>query len=133
MILDVSKWPDFAGYGPLPGIATAEFDPRTPEIVGSRIRVANRDGSSHVEEITEWNPSHRLQLRMHEFSAPLSRWATHFIETWEFRQNNGETSVVRSFDLHATSWATRPILWLIARLLKRAIARHLRSIANHGG
>ena len=25
-ILDLAKWPDFHGYGPIPGIKAAEFD-----------------------------------------------------------------------------------------------------------
>ena len=50
-ILDLTKWSDFHGYGPLPGIKVAEFEVRTEGIVGTRIRVTNVDGSSHVEEI----------------------------------------------------------------------------------
>ena len=53
-VLDITNWPDFEGYGPLPGNTSAEFEVRTPEFVGSRIRVENTDGSSHVEEIVEW-------------------------------------------------------------------------------
>ena len=80
-ILDLTKWPEFHGYGPIPGIKVAEFEVQTPGIVGSRIRVTNQDGSSHVEEIVEWEPDHRLRLEMKEFSAPLSRLATGFEET----------------------------------------------------
>jgi hypothetical protein len=127
-ILDLSQWPDFAGYGPLPGIRSAEFETRTPEVVGTRIRVTNRDGSSHVEEIVEWNPGERVRLRMGEFSAPLSRLATEFVETWEFERDGSETRVTRSFELTARSRATRPFLWLISLLLRRAVARHLRQM-----
>ena len=70
-ILDVEKWPEFQGYGPIPGIKTAEFEIRTANIVGSRIRVTNLDGSTHVEEIVEWQPDQRLQHQMHDFSPPL--------------------------------------------------------------
>ena len=77
-ILDLTKWPDFKGLGPIPGIKVAEFEVQTPSIVGSRIRVTNGDGSSHVEEIVGWEPDHRLRLEMKEFSAPLSRLATGF-------------------------------------------------------
>ena len=31
-ILDITNWPDFQGYGPLPGIKTAEFEVRTPTL-----------------------------------------------------------------------------------------------------
>ena len=131
-ILDRTKWPDFHGYGPIPGIEVAEFEVRTPDIVGSRIRVTNTDGSKHVEEIVEWQPAHRLRLHMKEFSAPLSRLATRIEETWEFERVGNETKVTRSFQIHAKSVLTRPLLWMISFLLKRAIARHLREMRTSG-
>ena len=47
-ILDVAKCLDFRGYGPIPGIKSAEFETRTPNVVGSRIRVTNLDGATRV-------------------------------------------------------------------------------------
>jgi hypothetical protein len=129
-ILDVAKWPDFHGYGPIPGIKTAGFEVRTPNIVGSRIRVMNQDGSNHVEEIVEWQPDQRLRLSMGDFSAPLVRLATGFVETWEFRRDGNNTNVTRSFELNAKSITTWPVLWLISFFLKRAIARHLREMQD---
>ncbi len=81
-ILDLAKWTEFKGYGVLPGIRSAEFEVQTPGIVGTRIRVTNTDGSSHVEEIVEWEPARRLRLDMKDFSPPVSRLATGFVETW---------------------------------------------------
>ena len=127
-ILDLTKWPDFHGFGPLPGIKVAVFEVQTPGIVGSRIRVTNRDGSSHIEEIVEWQPDHRLRLHMKDFSAPLSRWATEFEETWEFQRTANGTHVTRSFRLHAKSFPARLLLWVISFFLKWAIARHLREM-----
>jgi hypothetical protein len=124
-ILDVAKWPDFRGYGPIPGIKSAEFETRTPNVIGSRIRVTNLDGSNHVEEIVEWQPDRRLQLQMGNFSKPLSRLAASFVETWEFERVGGETRVVRFFELNANSMLARLVLWFISIFLKRAIARHL--------
>jgi polyketide cyclase/dehydrase/lipid transport protein len=127
-MLDLTKWPDFHGYGPLPGIKVAVFEVQTPGIVGSRIRVTNQGGSSHVEELVEWLPEHRLRLRMKDFSAPLSRLATEFEETWEFRRTGNGTHVTRSFRLHAKSALARLPLWGISFFLKRAIVRHLREM-----
>ena len=127
-ILDLTKWPDFHGFGPLPGIKVAVFEVQTPGIVGSRIRVTNQDGSSHIEEIVEWQPDHRLRLHMKDFSAPLSRWATEFEETWEFKRTANGTHVTRSFQLHAKSALARLLLWGISFFLKRAIVRHLREM-----
>jgi len=124
-ILDVTKWPTFRGYGPIPGIKSAEFEARTLIVVGSRIRVTNLDGSFHVEEIVEWQPNRRLQLRMGNFSKPLSGLATGFLEMWEFERVGNETKVIRSFELTAKSMRTKPLLWFISFFLKQAIGRHL--------
>lgn len=127
-ILDLTKWPDFHGYGPLPGIKVAEFDVQTPGIIGSRIRVTNLDGSSHVEEVVEWERDNRLRLEMKEFSAPLSRLAMGFEETWEFKCTGNEAHVTRSFRLHAKSVLARLPLWVISFFLKWAIVRHFREM-----
>lgn len=129
-ILDMANWPEFSGYGPIPGIKAAEFEVQTPDVVGSRIRVTNLDGSSHVEEIVEWDLNLRLRLRMSDFSPPLSCLATGFDETWEFERDHGETRVTRSLEMTAASIATRPILWAISFFLRRAIARHLQQIGS---
>ena len=129
-ILDLSKWPEFNGYGPVPGIKQAEFETKTAEIVGTRIRVTNRDGSTHVEEIVEWEPTRRLRLHMYEFSPPVSRLAMAFDESWDFKQDGDQTHVVRSFEMHPKSAVTRPLLWLISFLLRRAIARHLEQMRH---
>jgi hypothetical protein len=131
-ILDLTKWPDFHGYGPIPGIKVAEFEVQTPCIIGTRIRVTNLDGSSHVEEILEWQPDHRLRLEMKEFSPPLSRLATRFEETWEFKRTEKGTNVTRSFHLEAKSFLARLLLRVISFFLKRAIARHLREMRTSG-
>ena len=128
-ILDLAKWPDFRGYGPIPGIKSAECQSRTANIVGSRIRVTNLDGSAHIEEIVVWQPDNRLQLLMKDFSLPLSRLATNFVETWDFQRINDNTMVLRSFEMNAKSRAAWPILWLISFLLKRAIDRHLHELS----
>jgi hypothetical protein len=131
-ILDVARWPDFAGCWPIPGITAAEFEVRTPGVVGSRIRVANTDGSNHVEEIVVWEPDHRLRLRMTAFSPPLSRLASKFEESWVFRRVGNATRVTRSFELHPKSGLARPVLRLVSVLLKRAVARHLREMRGPG-
>ena len=128
-MLDLSNWLDFRGYGPIPPIASAEFETRPPGVVGTRIRVQNKDGSTHVEEIAEWRPTERLELHMKEFSAPLSRLSGQFEEIWDFSPRGpGETHVVRSFRLHPASPASWGVLWIISFFLKRAIARHLRQM-----
>jgi hypothetical protein len=129
-ILDVTKWPDFHGYGPKPGIKAAVFEVRTPDIVGSRIRVMNQDRSSHLEEIVEWQPPVRVRLHMKEFSAPLSRLATRIEETWNFELVGIDTKVTRSFEINAKSRLAWPVLWMVSFLLKRAIARHLQEMGT---
>jgi hypothetical protein len=111
-----------------PRVKAAEFEVQTPGVVGSRIRVTNRDGSRHVEEVAEWQPGQHLRLDMKEFSPPLSRLATGFEETWVFKRTGNGTHVTRSFRLHAKSTLARFLLWVLSFFLKRAIARHLREM-----
>jgi hypothetical protein len=127
-ILDMTRWPEFRGWGPVPGIRSAEFETRTPNVVGSRIRVTNLDGSTHVEEIVEWQPDRRIQLRMGNFSKPLSYLATGVVESWEFERLGDGTKAIRTFEMNAWSALTKPALWLLSFFLKRAIARHLRDL-----
>lgn len=129
-ILDLDKWLEFNGYGPLPGIKSAAFEVRTPEIVGTRIRVVNRDGSSHVEEITHWQPDKRLELRFTNFAPPLSKMADHFVERWDFEMDGAVTKVKRSMELYPKVIWSWPPLWMISFLLKGAIAKHLRQMAE---
>jgi hypothetical protein len=70
---------------------------------------------------------------MGDFSPPLSRLATGFDETWEFTSAGSMTRAVRSFELHPKSAWSRPALWIISVLLKRAIARHMRQIKAAAG
>lgn len=122
-ILDLANWPQFRGYWPIPGIQQAEFEVRTAEVVGTRIRVVNTDGSRHIEEITIWDPDHHIQMQMTGFSPPLSYLATSFVENWRFQQDGDGTEVVRAFELNARkAWAKLPLI-LIAVFLKRAIER----------
>ena len=130
-ILDLANWTGFTGYGPLPGIKAAEFEARPPGVVGTRVRVTNTDGSRPRRG------GRRVGARtaacgsdMTDFSPPLSRLATRFEEAWEFERVGGGTRVARSFRLHPKSALARPALWLIALLLKRAVARHLRQMGR---
>lgn len=131
-ILDLKRWPDFRGWGPLPGISKAEFAYRSPTEVSTRIHVLNRDGSRHAEEILEWQPDQRVQLVLQDFTRPVSWLATHFVETWDFRAVPQGTHVRRSFSLFPRSPWARPVLCLIAWLLKRAVARHLEDLKQAG-
>lgn len=127
-MLQLENWSDFRGYGPLPGIREARFRVRTPEVVGTEIAVTNTDGSSHVELITEWLDTGGIVMRMSEFTVPLSRFATHFIERWVFEPSAAGTHVVRSFELHPRTWWGGLLLRLIAPLMRRAVDRHLRDM-----
>lgn len=129
-IANMDNWTDFTGYGLLPGIKEAKYEKRTEDMVGSRISVCNLDGSTHIEEIYKWNPSEELGLKLMEFSPPLNRIATHFLEEWEFKAVNEGTIAKRSFELYAKSQVSRPFLWLISLMFRRAMKKHTTQIAH---
>ena len=129
-ILDTDQWPMFTGWGPLPGIRRAEFDRRTDEIVGTRIRVTNTDGSRHAETITEWDLPRSIALTLDEFSAPLRWLATQFEERWEFEAGSRETQALRRFAMHPRWRLARPALWCIRPMLRAAVRRHMATLAG---
>jgi hypothetical protein len=129
-IADVARWSEFGGYGMMPGIAHAAYETQTADMVGSRIRVRNTDGSEHVEEIYKWVWGEEVAMKFTGFTPPLSRLATHFTEEWHLQEQEEGTAVTRRFALYATRPLARPVLWLISLLFRRAIARHLDKIAR---
>jgi hypothetical protein len=131
-IADLSRWPEFDGYGSLPGIASAAYEGHTGPMAGARIRVHNTDGSSHVETVEIWQPPQRIVMRLHEFTPPLSRIASHFVEEWRFEEAGNGTGVTRQLQLYPRSALARPVLWLISLLMRRAIGRHLDRMARSG-
>ena len=128
-IADTALWNQFKGYWILPGIESAEYEVRTEDMVGSRIRVRSTDGSEYVEEIYRWVPGHAVGMKLHEFSPPLSHFATHFLEEWSFRAEGKATVVTRTLRMFPSRPLARPIVWVISHFMRRAIARHLAQIA----
>lgn len=128
-IADTARWREFHGYGILPGIVSAAYEKRTDGMVGSQVRVRSADGSEYVEEIYRWVPGEGIGMRLHEFTPPLSRLATHFTEEWTFRPEGDATLVAREIQMFPSRSLTRPVVWLISLLFKRAIARHLARMA----
>ena len=129
-ILDTERWSEFEGYSILPGIKSAHFEVKTPEFVGSRIKVQNKDGSSHVEEIIEWDVNNKIALRFHEFNSPLQNLATHFIETWEFRKSTNGTEASRIMAMYPKSLFGWLMLIPISQLMKKAFEKNLRQTSN---
>ena len=119
-ILDTERWSEFQGYGILPGIRHAHMETKTPGVLGSRIRVHNTDGSSHVEEIVEWDVNRRIALRFQEFDSPVQHFATHFLEAWEFRPAAGGTRVTRRMTMFPRGLFGWLMLLPISRLMKKA-------------
>ncbi len=129
-IADLGRWPDFDGYGMLPGIESATYETVSAEMVGARILVKNSDGSTHVEEVLVWEPDSHLVMKLCDFSPPLSRIADHFLEQWTFNpQSPLVTAPTRKTVMVPISAVGRIPLWLISKLFKRAIAHHLTIMA----
>jgi hypothetical protein len=124
-ILDLAQWTSFCGWGPLPGIRSAEFEVRTPEVVGTRIACVNTDGSTHVEEVVEWDVGRRLHLRLCEFKKPLSLLASRFDEYWIFHECEEGSRADRVIEIVPRNLVGRLVLPIIGWMLKKAIRRHI--------
>lgn len=124
-ILDTNRWEEFKGYGMLPGIKNATFEIKTNNIIGSRIKVTNTDGSTHTEEIYKWIPGKEIGMKIFQFSAPLNKISSHFTEEWNFETVDTGTFTSRTFHLFPQNNLSYIALWFISFFFKRAISKHL--------
>jgi hypothetical protein len=127
--LDTDRWSDFKGYFILPGIQKAHFELKTPTLVGSKIKVHNTDGSAHVEEIIQWDVENKIGLRFQEFGLPLKNFATHFIETWEFRKSGDGTDLTRTMTLYPKGLFGWCMLAPISLLMKKSFEKNLSQLS----
>jgi hypothetical protein len=129
-IVDLSQWPSFRGYGPLPGIVKATLSEPVSETggagpgLGSRIRVENTDGSVHHEVVVAFERGRLLQIRM-ELAPPVSYVLASIDETVELEPTPTGTRVTRRFVVQAASVFSAPVAWLFGGvLLRRAVDAH---------
>jgi hypothetical protein len=78
------------------------------------------DGSSHVEEIVEWNTKERLVLRFQDFSPPLWNLAEKFTEEWSFSTGTDGTHITRKMSMYPKGALGFLFLLPISRLMKKA-------------
>ncbi|MBX7157734.1 MAG: hypothetical protein K1X66_05045 [Verrucomicrobiae bacterium] len=129
-IQNLENWTSFKGYGPLPGIRKTEYAVKTNGITGSVVQVENTDGSRHTESFLEWIPEQKIVIKLSDFSSPLSKLSTHFIETWSFLSSGDSRLMRREFELYPKHFMALPFLWIIAQLMKKAVNRHSAFIAS---
>jgi len=130
IILDTNEWNKFEGYSFLPGIEKAEFEKQTDSVVGSRIKVTNKDGSTHVEEIIEWDENRKVAFKFQEFDSPLKNFASHFIEEWNFKTFNSRTEIRRGMKMYPKNLLGLIILQPISILMKRALEKNLEQLSR---
>ena len=122
--LDTERWSEFEGYSILPGVKNAHFETRTSDLTGSRIKVQNTDGSSHVEVIIKWDTEHKIAMKFQEFNSPLQHLATHFIEEWSFLNVANETEVTRTMTMYPNSLLGWLMLIPICLIMKKAFEKN---------
>jgi hypothetical protein len=129
-IQDTDQWSKFEGYFILPGIDKADFEKRTEAVVGSRIKVRNKDGTSHIEEIIEWDENRKVVLRFQEFKSPLKNFAAHFFEEWKFAASEKGTKITRIMKMYPKNLLGWLILKPISLLMKKALEKNLIQLAS---
>ncbi len=128
-VLDLTQWPLFTGYGPLPGILAAKLPPGETVQLGSRIHVDDADGRHHFERVEVFEPGRRLALRM-ELVPPASFFMADIYEEVRVEAVNGGTRVTRTFTATPRAWYTWPFAWLFGNFfLSRAVDRHNAAVA----
>jgi hypothetical protein len=129
-LLDLERWPEFQGYSILPGIQSAHFEVKTPNMLGSRIAVQNTDGSAHIEEIITWDVDRQVALKFQNFSAPLNNLASHFIETWTFTPTDRGTDIIRAMSMYPKNILGWLMLLPISQMMKKAFEKQAQTMSK---
>lgn len=127
----VENWKSFKGYGPIPGIREAKMVNATSSKIGTKFKVRNTDGSSHEETVMEFEANKTLVMKMHAFSAPLNKLASHFIEKWRIQIQAEKTYIERSFELYPKNLIGNIALRIISLFLKHAVKIHTKKLGNN--
>lgn len=129
-VCDLSRWPSFKGWGPVPGIAEASLARGAAMGPGARVRVRNTDGSVHHEVVEAFERGRLYVLRM-ELEPPASRVLETITEEVVLEPlPAGGTRVIRTFTLTPRSALAAPVAWLASACLRRAVAAHDRAVAS---
>lgn len=131
-MFDASNWTSFKGKGLVPGIKEVDISAPDKSVVGTVFNVKNGDGSHHEETIVDFDPGRSLSMKLHKFSSPLNRFASHFYERWTFKKENGYTHLERRFELYPKNFTGSILLRFIAHFFKKAVEDHTQIIANEG-
>ena len=129
-IFDVSKWSDFKGYGPIPGIRSVERKNYSESRIGTRFEIINTDDSNHVETVTDYQHGKLITLYYDGFSKPLDGLASHFTETFQFEKHGSTTHVKRTFQLFPKNFIGKIMLSITTIFLKRAVKKHFEKLVE---
>lgn len=132
-MFDVSNWTSFKGSGLVPEIKEVDIVAPNESIIGTIFKVKNSDGSQHEETIIDYDPSHSLVMKLHKFSSPFNKFASHFLEKWTFNRQNNWTHFERAFELYPKNFIGSILLRFIAYFFKKAVEDHTEIIANENG
>lgn len=121
--LDINRWSEFEGYSFLPGVKSVQYETQTPNLIGTRFRVQNTDGSSHTEELIEWDEEKIIKLKFQNFDSALKNLASHFIETWEYTPVADGTQMTRRMILYPIGLAGWLMLLPISIVMKKAFEK----------
>jgi hypothetical protein len=122
-ICELSRWPLFRGYGPLPGIVEASVEGGVVGL-GSRIRVRNTDGSVHHEVVEVFEPPRRYAIRM-ELQPPVAYIMASILEEIDLEADGTGTRMRRRFVVTPRSGLSAPVAWLFGGvLLPKAVEAH---------
>jgi hypothetical protein len=129
-VTDIANLVTFAGCGPIPGIARAEYARGSTPGLGAQRIVSNTDGTRHRETCTVFEAPCRYATTLDEFQLPLSLVVRRVFDTFSFSRVASETEIVRSLAIDLVGFAAYPAALPLIPFLRRAIAGNLETIKS---
>lgn len=98
------------GYGPIPGVASADGNTERWHTPGSFRTVYLKNGSSAREEVTDHQPPTYFAYRTSAFTSVLRYLVSEGRGQWRFAAQEQATQVTWTYTFTARTWFTKPAL-----------------------
>lgn len=118
----------FRGFGPVPAIAEVRLLSPGPLAAGARREIVMADGSTLLEQVTEFDRPRRHRYRIERCGPPLSRLVSEAAGTWIFEPEGQGARVTWKYEYVVASMWVVPVALLFVKVLmhgamRRAVAR----------
>lgn len=105
-------------HGMIPGVLKVDGHRGAWQAAGQKRLLTLSDGSSVREELISFSPNHSYAYRVTGFTGPFAALVSEGRGEWNFSATGRDTTLVDwTYSFKPKSWAARPAVWFIVKVL----------------